>query len=327
MRIASFSTVMVFFIMLLQGAVLGTEAGHGKSSLYDGGPGARYNAAGCSADALVDDVYSIYWNPAGLYDAKGKNKIGDGDGKSGPGGEDDLTNFSGGGTDNRFFQIGASYTGISPAQSGFMGIATGLFGGVFGTGAYYGRFDRDGMRIRGLDGSVHDYSTGYMSYATNFGITSVGISLKGLYKKTGKASRAGFGSDAGLQTYVLPMLKLSFSARDAFSYLYPLEKGRLSENRKEYVWPTLGTGAALLAGKKFVFSVSGSKYLGNKKFGYGAGIEYAPIEYLAIGLGFSDMKACGGIRMRLGGSDLAYAFRVDVKTGDLYNTVSFDIMF
>ena len=327
MRIASFSTALLFFIMLIQGAVSGTEAGHGKSSLYDVGPGARYNATGRSADALVDDVYSIYWNPAGLYDTKGKNKIGDGEGRKVPGGEDDLLNFSGGGTESGFFQIAASYTGVSHAQSGFMGIATGLFGGVFGTGAYYGRFDRDGMRIRGHDGSVHDHSTGYMSYATNFGITSVGISLKGLYKKTGESSRAGFGSDAGIQTYVLLILKLSFSARDAFSYLYPLEKGRLSKNRKEYVWPTLGTGAALLAGKKFVFSVSGSKYLGNRRFGYGAGIEYAPIEYLAVGLGFSDMKACGGVRVRLKGSDLAYALRVDVKTGDVYNTVSFDIMF
>ena len=92
-----------------------------------------------------------------------------------------------------------------------------LFNGVFGIGLY-SIFSLD-IETRDTAGNLtgsQDYigSAGYLSYAWDYGVTSIGITLKCLYERIGNVQYMGGGADIGMQIYPLPFLKLGFVVQD-----------------------------------------------------------------------------------------------------------------
>ncbi|HPG52452.1 MAG TPA: hypothetical protein PLL11_17890, partial [Spirochaetota bacterium] len=161
-------------------AVPAGASGAGSRAAYirGGWVGADYVAMGRTAEVLCDDVYSIYWNPAGLTELRytqvttekeirDKAEKGRVDDIS----EDDLIRFS---EEEKSFSVQLGVTGAlldEDRTTGFVGAAINLPVGVFGIGAYT-------IVSTGID--RRDYSgvkTGELTYAGSACYLSYGVSL------------------------------------------------------------------------------------------------------------------------------------------------------
>ena len=167
-------------------------SGAGSRGAYTRGGwvGAEYVAMGRTAEVLCDDVYSIYWNPAGLTELrytqlttekeiKEKAEKGRVDDIS----EDDLIRFS---EEEKSFSVQVGVTGAlldAGRTAGFVGAAINLPVGVFGIGAYtifstgIDRRDYNGVKTGEL---TYAGSACYLSYGVSLGVASLGVTAKGL---------------------------------------------------------------------------------------------------------------------------------------------------
>ncbi|MFC1669033.1 hypothetical protein ACFL20_01460 [Spirochaetota bacterium] len=334
-----FIFVIIFtFVLFISADLFASNAGSRGSFTRSGWVGARYVAMGMAADVLVDDVYAIYWNPAGLSELKGREKLTIDEikdqvrkGKVNKIPEDDLINFTEEKVDKSVLQVGVSGAMLDiDRYAGFTGVAFGMLGGVFGIGLYTivspNIETRDASGVK--TGDTH-YVAGvsYFSYGWSFGISQIGVSLKGLYEKIDTSDYLGVGSDIGIQAYLFPFLKVGFVAQDLGSFLTPASKQENVESRVDVFYPTLRLGAAITTETGIELSLSVIKKLEQDGYEVNVGFQYRIVKYVSIYLGINDSYFSAGTTVRFLNINASYAFSFDKIDYGYNNTFSIKLMF
>ena len=300
------------------------DAGSSRASFTRGGwAGARYTAMGKAAEVIVDDVYSIYWNPAGLRELLNKESLSQEEIKKRATSGDistitekDLTRFSEEQYSKNIVQIGVSSAILAvEREAGFAGVAFNLFNGVFGIG-YYGIQSRN-IEARDTSGEYQkdlNYmaSVGYISYGWGIGVTSVGLSFKMLHEKIGDIEYYGMGSDLGTQIELIPLVKIGFVVQDIGTGLKPVKKYDNIENKYDFAYPVLKLSASLTnRASDLIVAISGIKKLEQEKFEVNLGLQYNILKYSSIYLGLNNSLFSTGISIKLFNMDITYAFSFD----------------
>lgn len=334
--LAKLCAVLLLPAVLSVSAYADNSGGRGVY-LHGGWAGARYVASGMTGEVLADDVFAIYWNPAGLAELETKKKLtakeitdNASSGRLSDITEDDLMNFSEDGTEESFFAIAASASTLDIDRDAlFSGLAFSAFGGVFGAG-FYTIISGD-IETRDSSGNLTgstDYSgsAAYLSYAVSGDIFSFGITLKGLHEAIGESSYAGAGADIGIMVYPLPFLRAGIMVRDAGSFLYPYDAPD-SDSRFDFIKPQIKGGILFISDSGLRFSVCGSKKLEQNSFGYGIGVEYLFGENMRINAGIDNDFFTGGVTFIIWEMEFSYAFSFDRVDSGYNNTVSFGLFF
>lgn len=327
----------VSIILISAMPVFADNAGSRGSYTRGGWAGARYTAAGMTGEVLADDVFAIYWNPAGLGELKTKKKLteaqirekakrGDIEGIT----EEDLLNFSDEQYEALFLNIGASYSRLDiDRDAGFAGVAFNAFKGVIGAGFF--SITSGDIETRDEAGTLtgkerYTGSAGYLSYSIPWNIISFGVTLKGYYERIGEYAYYGCGSDFGAQVYLLPFLKMGIMIRDAGGFLTP-EKEEYSEEKYDFFMPQIKIGAALLSDAGIRLAVSGSRKLEQSDFEYGVGVEFDLNRRIMLSAGLCDGYFSTGMTLKLPGIDISYALNFDRIDYGYNNTVSAAVLF
>jgi long-subunit fatty acid transport protein len=299
--------------------------------------GARYVAMGRNGEVTADDVYSIYWNPAGLTELRHTQITTEKEirekaeqGKVGNITESDLVRFTE--EEKRFsVQVGISSTMLpSGNYTGFLGMAVNLPTGVLGLGAYtiysgdIDRRDFNGIKTGNLS---YVASAVYLSYGVSLGVSSIGFSLKGLYERVGNTTSIGCGADVGTQVYVLPFLKIGLMLQDLGTGMYPLNRRYDISQRYNWAYPTLRLGIAIITNRNFTLAVSGIKKLDQKTFGYSVGAQYDIMKWASIYIGMQNMVFSAGLTFHIVQFDVSYAFTIDAITKGFNHNVSATVLF
>ncbi len=325
---------IILFCVCIPSFLAAQDAGSRAAFTRGGFAGAKYLAMGRAAEVLADDVFAMYWNPAGLVGLKASERLSAEEirdrAKKGDVAtitEEDLIRFSDDEGPRFVFQIGVSAAMIDvEREAGFSGIAFTAFKGVIGVGAYtiqsrniesrdeYGNYIKD-IRYSG--------SMGYLSYAWVSGITSIGFSLKGLYEKIGEFSYYGAGLDAGVQTEVVPFLKVGCMVSDIAAGLKPVGDYEYQENEYDFASPSIKVSAALTSRESdFVLAVTGVRKLESKKYELNLGVSYNLTGSITGYGGLSNSYFTAGISVSISGIEVAYAFSYDNINAGYNNMVS-----
>lgn len=334
MKLKLLSFTILFFITVSSYA---ENAGSRGAYTRGGWAGARYAASGMTGEVLANDIFSIYWNPAGLTELRVKKKLTERQitekaklGQVNDITEEDLLNFSEAGSSQIFFNIGASYTKLDyDRNAGFAGCAFTLFKGVFGTGLYsITSTDIETRNDAGLLTGKTDYSgsTGFLSYAMQWNVVSIGISAKGYYETIGESVYSGAGADAGFQIFLLPFLKLGVMVRDAAGFIKPHDAPD-SEKRYDFLQPQIKIGMAFFTDTDVKIAFSGSKKIEQSDFEFGVGVEYSLTKYLTLNTGILDNYFSAGFTIKLLSMDVSYSLNFDKIDYGYNNTISLAVLF
>jgi hypothetical protein len=313
-------------------AQAGSQDTRNRGSYTRGGfCGAKYISFGNSAEACADDVFAIYWNPAGLASLR-KNDSVSADVMRAKAEKGDLTGISEkdvrdfGGSSESVWQMGISGSSISiDRNAGFGGAAftTGI--GSFGAGVYTiysGSIDEYNENAERTGASSYSGAEGIISYARSISISSIGISVKGLHETISDASFAGAACDIGVQASPFPFIKIGVVAQDLGIGLYPVSGDNL-EKTYDRGSPTLRS-SVMMESRSSGVSVSGGivRHIEQRNFIYNAGIRYSPSSHVALSLGYFDKDFSVGAGAKIWKLELWYAFSYD-RIGMGYNhTVS-----
>ncbi|HPS58465.1 MAG TPA: hypothetical protein PK514_10195 [Spirochaetota bacterium] len=333
-----FITLVSLAAALFTGSIAFADNAGGRGVFLHGGwAGARYIASGMTGEVMADDVFAIYWNPAGLSELLTKKNLTEEqitdkakEGNVSDISEDDLLNFSEAGADKMFFSIGMSATQLDIERDAlFSGVAFNAFGGVLGVGVY--TIMSNDIETRDGNGSLTGHtgysgSVAYLSYSMSNDIFSFGATIKGIHERIGESMYAGAGTDIGIQVYLLPFLKAGFIIRDAGSFLRPYDAPD-SEDRYDFIKPQIKGGILFMSDSGVRFSLCGSKKLEQDNFEYGAGIEYALGKYMVINGGLDNSFFTAGLTVRTSSFSCSYALSFDRIDNGYNNTVSLGMFF
>lgn len=331
-------TFIFLFSMLSAGSnVLADNAGGRGVFLHGGWAGARYIASGMTGEVMADDVFAIYWNPAGLSELLTKKDLTEDqitekakEGNVSDISEEDLLNFSEAGARKMFFSIGISAARLDVERDAlFSGVAFNAFSGVLGVGLY--SIMSNDIETRDNNGALTGHtgysgSAAYLSYSMSGDIFSFGVTVKGIHERIGDSMYAGAGADLGIQVYMLPFLKAGFIIRDAGSFLRPYDADN-SETRYDFIKPQIRGGVLFMSDSGVRFSLCGSKKLEQDNFEYGAGIEYTLSRYLVINGGLDNSFFTAGLTVKAGAFNCSYALCFDRIDSGYNNTVSLGMFF
>ncbi len=304
-----------------------SDADKKASCLRNGWIGAEYVAMGKAAEAIVDDAFSIYWNPAGLRELE--NTIGYAD--SGATGkdrdridEDDLLTFSEDNSEDIHISISAGLIDIK-SQAGFIGAAFKGLNGIIGIGAY-SVFLREIEFLNKSEINTNSTQclagTGIISYGISHGVASFGISIKGLYENFEEKTYYGIGSDIGTQIEIIPLIKIGLVVQDAGTILRPLEIDTGDEDH-EFVTPFIKFSAALDNISGFTFSFTGGTIV-NVDYEFNYGIRYSISNQFTVSAGLNDYSLLtAGFSCSIIDADIAYSFSYDFDKKKNNNIVSF----
>lgn len=338
----NYFTVLITVIgalLLCATSLSAQDAGRRASYTRGGWAGAKYVAMGKAAEVIVDDVYAIYWNPAGLAGLKERERLSPEEiqrrareGSVGSISEEDLVRFSDDAATRTVFQIGISAAMLDiEREAGFGGVAFNLFGGVMGMGVY--SIQSKGIETRDEGGNLTgklDYSgsVGYLSYAWTSGISSIGFSLKGLYEKIGEVGYYGGGLDIGTQVDVIPFLRVGFVVMDIGTGLKPDKQYENIENEYDFGSPTLKLSMALTSRQSdFILAFSVVRKLEQEEYELNVGISYQLIKNMAVYVGMNDTQFSSGLSVKVWGLEVGYAFSYDNIDAGYNNIVSVTLDF
>lgn len=330
---------IVFSIIQVLSAPLSASAGGSRAAFTRGGwAGARYAGMGMAAEVLVDDVYAIYWNPAGISELRGKKgldikeikekaRLGDADKIS----EEDLLKFSEESDRQSFVHVGMSGAMLDiERNSTFFGVAFGVLKGVMGIGVY----TTFSIGIEGRDESgnkTRDYNyigmASLFSYGWSFGVSSIGATIKILYESIADVNYMGIGTDIGTQIYILPFLKVGFVIQDLGTGLYPVENYEGIKKEYDLAYPTLKLGISLSTDAGISVALSGVKKMEQDGYGFCLGIEYEIVKYFAIRIGMNNDSFTCGTTIEYANFSLSYAFLLDRIDYGYNNILSLMLMF
>jgi long-subunit fatty acid transport protein len=312
--------------------------GGSNGSFTSGGwVGARYIAMGRNGEVTADDVYSIYWNPAGLTELRHAQLTTEKEikekavkGKVEDITENELVKFS---EEDKSFsvQVGLSGTMLPFGNNtGFFGMAVNLPKGVLGLGVYtiysgdITRRDYNGF----MTGDLNYIGTAvYLSYGVSLGVSSFGFSIKGLYEKIGNNTFMGCGADVGTQVYVLPFLKVGLMIQDLGTGMYPLNDRYNIKQQYNFAYPTLRLGIAVITNRNFTLAVSGIKKLDQKTFGYSVGVQYNIMKWASVYIGMHNLVFSAGLTFHIVQFDVSYAFTMDTANKGFNHNISATVLF
>jgi len=337
MKKISIHIITFFMIAASAGQVYADNAGSRGSYTRGGWAGARYTAAGMTGEVLADDVFSVYWNPAGLSELKGRAKLSEGQirekVKSGDVEDitdEDLLNFSEEEYESLFLNIGISYTSLDiERDAGFAGLAFNALKGVIGAGFF--SITSGDIETRDESGTLtgkerYSGSAGYLSYSIPWNIISVGVTFKGYYESIGEYTYFGCGSDLGAQIFLLPFFKMGIVVRDAGGFLTP-EKKDYSEEKYDFFMPQIKIGGALISDAGIRLAFSGSRKLEQSDFQYGVGVEFDLNSYVMLIAGLCDGYFSTGVSLKISGVEISYSINFDRIDYGYNNTVSAAALF
>jgi hypothetical protein len=283
--------------------------------------GAEYTAMGKSGCALIDDIFSVYWNPAGLgilarylNFSNVKDDKRPGTSNDGQITDNDLTGFSADG--DKTAQTGASGSFIyDKSAAGFLGSAFKVFGGAIAA-AVISSYNED-------NSTEVSASAGYLSYGRSFGPAELGMSLKAFHGKAGDSKFYGFGADAGCRLEVVPFLTLAIVVQDLAAAFKPYSDYGNMENKYDFAVPAYKFSAAMSSIPKMVIAFTGIN-APESGFEFNYGIRYDIIKRLSVSLGLNDYYAvCTGFTGGFSFGKLSYAFSCNIDGKDYLNIISF----
>ena len=298
------------------------KAGSRASDFRDVTAGAEFTAMGKSGGAVIDDVFSIYWNPAGLGNLAELPDFSsvDDNGRDGAAGvtDNDLTNFSGSRSKN--IQFGASGAFIyDKSTSGFFGAAFRAFRGVIGAALLSIYSEDEGLSEAGPDASA---SAGFISYGTALGPAALGISLKAFYEKIGEYRFYGFGADAGCQVEIVPFIKTALVVQDLATVFKPYEDYGYIENKYDFSSQAVKISAAISGISYFIIAFSGVKIL-DADYQFNYGLRYDIRKNFSLSLGINDYSAvCSGLSWGIKSGKISYALSYEWDERDYNNIIS-----
>ena len=271
MKCAFKNILLLPVILFITGTLFAENAGSRGSFTRGGWAGARYVAAGMTGEVLADDVFSIYWNPAGLSELKTKTHLTEAEvsekartGQIDEITEEDLLSFSETGYEKTFIHAGASYSGLDFERDAmFAGIAFNCFSGVAGAGFYsIASTDIETRDETGEETGTTGYSgsVAFLTYAYAANVASIGVSLKGIHEKIDDAQYRGAGADVGVQVFLLPFIKLGLMARDLGSFLKPYDSPEI-EDRYDFFYPEFNIGLLFTSDSGFIIAFNCLKRL------------------------------------------------------------------
>jgi hypothetical protein len=334
-----FVTSLVLSVLILgSGTILSADSAGTRGAFTRGGfAGARYIAFGSAAEACADDVFAIYWNPAGLASLYGnrtkspdeirkRTDKGDVSGIT----EEDLLKFSDS-SDKSALHFGASGTMADIDRNAvFGGVAVNMLGGALGAGVYsiyspsIEEYDTAGNRT---GTGRYQGSVGFLSFGRNAGVSSIGISIKGLHETVSDAQFAGAACDIGVRAEVLPFIQVGFVAQDLGMGLYPVS-GRDLEKKYDFGSPTLRSSVFMESRATNVSLGFGiARRIEQNKFIYSAGVRYDPTGNIFMSLGFHDESFTAGVGLRIWKGEVWYAFSYDKINMGYNNSVSMVMVF
>jgi len=299
------------------------DAGSRASFTRTGWVGTRYIAMGKAAEVVVNDVFAIYWNPAGLLDIQGKQPLTPEEikqkakqGKIDSISEKDLLTFSQDESSFNVLQIGASGGMVAADRyAGFGGFAYKFSGNALGLGLYSIKSpDIDTYDMSGNKTGVTSYSAnvGMFSYATYIGDAAVGFTIKGLYETIANVSYAGTGLDIGVITEVIPFLKVGFVIQDIGTGLYPTKEYEYIVNKYDFGSPSIKISSAIVSrANNFTIAFSGIKKIEQDEYEYNIGFELLVYKSMSVYLGLNDSLFTTGCTIGLGDCTIGYAFSYD----------------
>lgn len=327
--------VLSFLCVLLPVALsAANDAGSRASFTRTGWVGTRYIAMGKAAEVIVDDVFAIYWNPAGLLGIKGvpplspqeieqKAKEGKIDSIS----EKDLLTFSQDVSSLNILQVGMSGGLIDISRyAGFGGAAYKFGDHAIGCGIYSIRSPEiDTYDVKGIKTGETTYiaNIGFLSYATYIGDAAIGISLKGLYEKIADITYAGGGADVGTIIEIIPFLKIGFVIQDIGSGLYPTQKHMNIKYKYDFGQSSLKLSASITnRASNFTISFTGIKKIEQKTYETNVGFELMLHRNITIQLGLNNSLFTTGCTVSIGLIDIGYAFSYDSINSGYNNFIS-----
>lgn len=329
--------ISLAFLFFTHGNAFADNAGGRGVFLHGGWAGARYIASGMTGEVMADDVFAIYWNPAGLSELLTKKKLTEDqitdrakEGNVSDISEEDLLNFSEAGSEKMFFSIGVSATRLDVERDAlFSGVAFNAFSGVLGAGVY--TIMSNDIETRDSSGVLtgqtgYSGSAAYLSYSIPGDIFSFGATIKGIHERIGDSMYAGAGTDIGIQVYMLPFLKAGFIVRDAGSFLRPYNAPD-SEMRYDFIKPQIRGGLLFMSDSGVRFSLCVSKKLEQDNFEYGAGIEYTLGRFMVVNAGLDNSFFTAGLTVRASAFSVSYALCFDRIDSGYNNTVSLGMFF
>lgn len=334
----SLQSIICIFLLFPAYAYALNDAGSRASFTRTGWVGSRYIAMGKAAEVIVNDVFAIYWNPAGLLDIQGpapltpeeikqKAKQGKIDSIT----EKDLLTFSQDESSFNVLQIGASGGMVAASRyAGFGGVAYKFTGNAFGIGLYSIKSpDIDTYDINGNKTGVTSYSAnvGMFSYATYIGDAAVGFTIKALYETIADVSYAGTGLDIGVITEVIPFLKVGFVIQDIGTGLYPVMEYEYIDNKYDLGSPSIKISSAIVSrANNFIISFTGIKKIEQEGYEYNIGFELMVYKNLSVHLGLNNSLFATGCIIALGDLSISYAFSYDSVDLGYNNFISVMIM-
>jgi hypothetical protein len=331
------SGILLSLILLFSFDLYAVTDSDGRVAFTRGGwAGARYIAMGKTAESVVDDIYSIYWNPAGLRELLQKQSLTPDEIKQRAESgaidsitEKDLTNFSEKEYSRLFVETGASCTLLDPDKdAGFAGIAFSAFKGVLGIG-YYGNYlkypkDAEDNSIKGKNSLS---SAAYLSYGGGTGVASLGMSLKTIYVDNVKARYYGLGADLGMQIELIPLVKIGIVVQDIGTGLKPAKNYDNTGSRYDFTYPVVKIGASVTdRSSDFIVAVSGIRKLEENDFKINFGFQYNIFKFSSLYLGVSSSAFTTGISLKFFNMDITYAFMYDKEDFGYSNTLSFTLI-
>lgn len=314
--------------VLPQGISAASDAGSRASYLRGNLAGARYVAMGQCGEALADDVYSIYWNPAGLVRLKARTRLTPEEildraraGEANRITENELLSFSEPASEGNAVQVGLSGAMLDVDRNAFFGgAAFGLFGGVAGVGinstistkseSYYA-YDENNRPLGRRGNTVYAGSAAYLSYGFGLGITSFGFSLKGLYERIANYSYAGAGLDAGVQVSVLSFLRFGAVIQDMGTGLVPVNGGSELKKKYDLAMPSFRISGLITNDAEFTLVFGMNKKFEQDKLTFCFGVQYDVWKYLSLAAGINGVNFSAGATIKIRKFELSYAFVFD----------------
>ena len=315
-----FVFIMIIFRLSLMDIFPAESAGRRASDFRNLTAGAEYTAMGKSGGAVIDDVFSIYWNPAGLGELAGMmNFSSDNDrGNDGQITEDDLTGFSG--DREKTFLIGASGAFIyDKSASGFLGAAFKALDGVIGAALLPVYSEDTGSGESGAETSA---SAGYLSYGKALGPASMGISLKAFYEKIGDYKFYGYGTDAGCQVEIVPFVRAALVIQDLATVFKPYSDYENINNKYDFSSQAVIFSAAISGIPDFIIAFTGIKVL-DAGYEFNYGLRYDIRKNLSVSLGLNDYSAVSsGFSWGFSSGKISYALTYEWEDRDYMNIIS-----
>jgi hypothetical protein len=300
--------------------------------------GARYVAMGGAAEAIVDDIFAIYWNPAGLYHIRrhksniseeiyDKAQNNDIDAIT----EEDLIDFSDEKSET-FVQVGLSGAMLDVERDiGFAGVAFNALKGVVGAGFY--TVQSDEIETRDDSGNLtgettYTASVGTFSYSNEISIATFGFSAKVLYEKIDNVEYYGGGCDIGVQTELFPLIKVGFVVQDIGTGLKPVKEEENIDNSYDFGRPVIRLNIALLSrSADLILSMGAVNKIEQDEITYNLGLQYNLMQHCAVYVGMQDEIFATGFSLQVWNMDISYAFSYDKIDYGYNNIVSAMVIF